>query len=69
MSLTLHQRWRLFLASLHRSRTEREIRQWLALKSASELLQINAHHSGPAVIAELHRRGLGSICVWRRSDD
>lgn len=58
MPLSLQQRWRLFLASLHRNRTERELRQWLAHKTASELRQIVAHHSGPAVLAEMRRRGL-----------
>lgn len=59
MTLTLQQRWRLFLASLRRNRTEREIGQWLALKSPAELHQIGAHYPGPVVLAELRRRWLG----------
>jgi hypothetical protein len=58
MTLTLQQRWRLFLAGLHHSRQERELRQWLALKTATELRTIAANHSSPAVQAELRRRGL-----------
>ena len=59
MTPTFQQRWRLFLASLHHKRKERELLQWLALKTTSDLIQIVATHSAPAVQAELRRRGLG----------
>lgn len=58
MTLTLLQRWRLFRAQLTPDPTERERRQWLALKTSTELRQIVAQHPGPAIQAELRRRGL-----------
>lgn len=64
MTLTLQQRWRLFLASLHRNRHERELREWLALKGSAELRQIVAHYHFPTVLAELRRRGLEEDAVW-----
>lgn len=58
MTLTLRQRWRLFRAGLCRQRHIRELRTWLALKTTAELIQIRAEHAGPAVLAELRRRGV-----------
>ena len=59
MKPTLRQRWRLFCAGFCRQQHLRELRTWLALKTTAELIQLRADHQGPAVLAELRRRGMG----------